>query len=81
MVWAFAMANQSDTPLFVALAKVAEQLADDFNSQNLANVAWAFAGQLDVPLSVALSRAAKLCVGNFNSQNLTNMAWAFATAG
>ena len=37
--WAFAMAGQRDVPLFVALARLANQRIEDFDSQNLANTA------------------------------------------
>ena len=37
--WAFALADQNDAPLFVALAAAAEQRMGDLNSQELANTA------------------------------------------
>ena len=54
---------------------------EDFNAQDLANIAWAFAtvGQADKQLFTALARAAEQCLGDFNAQELANTAWAFAT--
>ena len=59
--WGFAMADQSDAPLFAALAKAIEQRVGDFNAQELANTAWAVAtaGQPDAQLFMALARAAE----------------------
>ena len=65
--WAFATADQLDSPLFGALARVAQQCVGDFNAQGLVNTAWAFAkaGQLDASLFTALARAAERRVGDF----------------
>ena len=50
--WAFATACQMDSPLFAALARLAERRMGNFDAQNLANTAWAFgtAGELAPPL-------------------------------
>ena len=63
------------------MARVAEQLVGNFNTQNLANTAWAFSttGESDVPLFMAIARVAR--AGDFKPQELANTAWAFATAG
>ena len=42
--------GQLDERLFKAMAKMAERRLDQFNAQNLANMAWAFAGQQDEQL-------------------------------
>ena len=41
--WASATADQSDAPLFVALAKEPERCVGQLVEQGLANTAWAFA--------------------------------------
>ena len=77
MAWAFAMAGQSDAPLFVALARASEWHVDNLQLQNLANISWAFAtaGRSDASLLAALAKAAELRVGNFKPQGLAIMAF------
>lgn len=83
MAWAFATVGQSDVPLLVVLARVAEQRLGDFNPQNFANTVWAFAtvDQSDVPLFLVLARTTELRVSDFKPQELANTAWAFVMAG
>ena len=61
------------------MARVAERRLDDFNAQELANMAWALASaeQRDKPL---LASVAERRPDGLNAQVLTNTAWAFATA-
>ena len=70
--------GQQDEQLFEALAKMAERCLDQFNSQNLANMAWAFAtvGQQDEQLFKALAKMAERRLEQFNAQELANTAWA-----
>ena len=50
----------------------------DFNSQDLASIAWVFAtvGHKDEQLFTALAHAAEQRKRDFNSQALANTAWA-----
>ena len=66
-----------------ALPKAARDKMSDFNSQELANIAWAFAtAGRDAPeLFEALAMEASTRIGSFLPQELSNTAWAFATAG
>lgn len=75
------MVDSSHTPLFVDLARNAEQRFSVFDAQSLANMAWAFvkADFSDVLLFDALAMAAVQCFSEFNSQELANTAWVFAT--
>ena len=63
------MMAQSDVPLFVVMARVVEQRAGTFTSQNLANTLWAFAtvAQSYVSLFAALAIVMQLHVGEFNA--------------
>ena len=62
---------------------MAERRLDQFNTQELANMAWAFAkvGQQDEQLFKALANMAEWRLDQFNAQGLANTAWAFATVG
>ena len=55
--------------LFAAIAKEAKQCLDEFNEQNLANIAWAFAtvGQMDDQLFKVLARMAERRLGEFDA--------------
>ena len=80
--WAYAKAEQSDAPLFVVLAMVAERRGGDFSAQELANTVWAYAKaeQADAPFFVDLARVAERRVGDFNAQAVANTAWTYAKA-
>ena len=83
MASAFAMVQQEDAQLFTALARTAEQRLDEFNAQNLANMAWAFrtADLSDELLFVTLARAQEWLLGKFSAQNLANTSWVFSKFG
>jgi len=55
----------------------------EFDTQNLANLAWAFTqmGRSEKLLFTALARQAEKCRGRFKAQGLANTAWAFAKVG
>ena len=55
---------------------MAEQRLDNFNAQNLTNMAWAFVavGQQDEQLFMALAKMAERCLHKFNAQDLANTA-------
>ena len=74
--------GQQDEQLFKALAKMAEQRLDQFNAQELANMACAFAtvGQQEEQLFKVVAKMAQRSLDEFNVQELANMAWAFAIA-
>ena len=63
------MANHQDENFFAASARAAEQLVSEFNSQDVANIAWAFATvtRRDEKLSVALARAVERRLSDFTS--------------
>ena len=54
---------------------------NEYNVQNIANIAWAFATvrQLDEKMFVALASASKLRMSEHNEQNVASTAWALAT--
>ena len=58
---------------------MAERRLDQFNAQDLANMAWAFAtvGQQDEQLFKVLAKMAEQRLDQFNVQDLANTAWAF----
>ena len=58
------------------MAKEAQSLVTEFNTQEIANSAWAFArlGQLDDKLFEALSKETKLRVSEFKAQEIVNTA-------
>ena len=62
--------------LFAAIAQEAKQRLDEFNAQELANMAWAFAtvGQQDEQLFESLSKMAEQHLDKFNAQGLANTA-------
>jgi len=68
MIWAFAVADQTDVQLFEALAMVIKQRAADLNSKHLSSTAWAFARSclLNAQLFMVLAGAAEHHGGNFN---------------
>ena len=78
VAWAFATACALDMPLFVALAKAAEQRVHEFKPQGLANTVWALATatHTDAPLLAASTRAAERRGCKFTPQELANTAWA-----
>lgn len=68
---------------FEIVARVSIESIDEFNPQELGNVAWSFATARESsdPLLDAIARAAKSKLPRFIPQNLANIVWAFATAG
>ena len=61
--------------MFAALATAAERRMSDFNSQDLANVAWAFApaGRNDASLFAAVAIATEQCMGSFYPADLLKL--------
>ena len=57
---------------------MAERRLDQFNAQDLANMAWAFAtvGQQEEQLFKVVAKMAERCLDHFNAQALANTAWA-----
>jgi len=80
---AFVTTGQSDAPLFVPSARMAEQCVGNFKAQNLANTAWAFAkvGPLHAPLFAVSARAMERLLSEFNPPDLAITVWAFAKVG
>ena len=60
--------NLLNEKLFRALAKEAERRVNEFNTHDLANIAWAFAAvkYQDAKLFAALARAAERRLSEFN---------------
>ena len=75
--------GEQDEQLFKTVARMAERCLDEFNAQELANMAWALAkvGQHDEHLFKALARMEEQRLDKFKAQELANTAWAFATVG
>ena len=65
-----------------ALARAAEQWLSEFNSQNVADMAWAFAAgnHQDEMLFATLAIAAKMGLSELNWDDVANTAWVLATA-
>merc|ERR1712216_474896 len=68
---------------FAAMARAAERRMADFNTRDLASIAYASAaaGRTSAPLFTSLMRAAERRLDGFNPQDFVTTAWAFATAG
>ena len=66
--------GQQDEQIFKALAKMEKQRLNQFNAQEVANMAWALAvataSQADVQLFTALAWAAEWWIGDMSEQGV-----------
>jgi len=63
--------DQLEPQLFGVLARVAKQGIGNFDTTDLANIAWAFAaaGHLDEKLFLILARVTEFCMPNFSDSS------------
>eukprot|EP00747_Dinoflagellata_sp_TGD_P013368 gnl/TRDRNA2_/TRDRNA2_122475_c0_seq1.p1 gnl/TRDRNA2_/TRDRNA2_122475_c0~~gnl/TRDRNA2_/TRDRNA2_122475_c0_seq1.p1 ORF type:complete len:122 (+),score=18.21 gnl/TRDRNA2_/TRDRNA2_122475_c0_seq1:456-821(+) len=75
--------GQADVHLCSGVARAARLRIGDFNTQEVANLAWAFAKSYrrEALLFKVLAKAAKRRASAFVGTQLATFAWAMATAG